>query len=44
MNSRNADVTVAGEKHVWESIQYRSPAPPRRTGHILAAFEGKLFL
>ena len=28
----------------WELIQYTSPAPPRRTGHVLTSHQGKLYL
>ncbi|ORX40151.1 hypothetical protein BD324DRAFT_648753 [Kockovaella imperatae] len=35
---------VSGGPHRWESIQYTTPPPPRRTGHILTAHQGKLYL
>ncbi|WVQ65880.1 uncharacterized protein L199_004058 [Kwoniella botswanensis] len=36
---------LSGNTHRWEQIQYTTPAPPRRTGHILVAGNnGKLYL
>lgn len=32
------------KQHRWEQIQYASPAPPRRTGHVLVSHQGKLYL
>lgn len=40
-----ADRAVSSDKqHVWEQIQFTTPAPPRRTGHILVSSQGKLYL
>ena len=41
---RRSIVGVAGGKHRWESIQFTTPPPPRRTGHVLTAHQGKLYL
>ncbi|WVW84560.1 hypothetical protein I302_106594 [Kwoniella bestiolae CBS 10118] len=36
---------LSGATHKWEQIQYTTPAPPRRTGHIfVAGNNGKLYL
>ncbi|WWC70663.1 uncharacterized protein I206_104614 [Kwoniella pini CBS 10737] len=36
---------LSGTTHKWEQIQYTTPAPPRRTGHIfVAGNNGKLYL
>ncbi|WRT67696.1 uncharacterized protein IL334_004668 [Kwoniella shivajii] len=36
---------LSGTTHKWEQINYSTPAPPRRTGHILVAGStGKLYL
>ncbi|WWC88764.1 uncharacterized protein L201_003677 [Kwoniella dendrophila CBS 6074] len=36
---------LSGTSHKWEQIQYTTPAPPRRTGHILVAGNNnKLYL
>lgn len=38
------DLVSSDKQHKWEQIQYNSPAPPRRTGHILVSSSGKLYL
>lgn len=37
-------LVVTGSSHRWEQIQYSSPPPPRRTGHILTAHQGSLYV
>ncbi|ORY28504.1 hypothetical protein BCR39DRAFT_535012 [Naematelia encephala] len=31
-------------QHTWEKIQYTTPPPPPRTGHVLVSHQGKLLL
>ena len=35
---------MTGEQQAWERVQFPSPSPPKRTGHILVSHNGKLYL
>jgi hypothetical protein len=36
-------ITVsAGDRHMWEQVQFRNQGPPKRTGHIMSSHAGKI--
>ena len=37
-------IVSSDQQHQWEQIQYTTPGPPRRTGHVLVSHQNKLYL
>jgi hypothetical protein len=38
-------ITVsAGDRHMWEQVQFRNQGPPKRTGHIMSSHAGKIYV
>jgi hypothetical protein len=37
-------IVSAGDRHMWEQVQFRNQGPPKRTGHIMSSHAGKIYV